>query len=64
MYICLCKGITDSMVRGLEQQNLGSDEIALRLGVDREDCCGKCFRKIASLVAQDPGASAWRRFDP
>lgn len=46
------------MVRGLEQQSLGPDEIALRLGVDREDCCGKCFRKITSLVARDSGAAA------
>ena len=57
MYICLCRGITESMVRGLEQQSLGPDEIASRLGVDGEDCCGKCFRKITFLVAQDSGAA-------
>lgn len=58
MYICLCKGITDSALKGLEQQNLGSDEIASRLGMDGEDCCGKCLRKITSLTWQDASSSS------
>jgi len=58
MYICLCKGVTDKAVKGLEQQNLGPEELACRLGIDKESCCGKCLRNIESLVALASGASA------
>lgn len=52
MYICLCKGITDSHVRNLGRAGVVSPEaLAEELGIDRDDCCGRCVARIADLAA-------------
>ncbi|HLF86239.1 MAG TPA: (2Fe-2S)-binding protein [Nitrospiria bacterium] len=51
MYVCLCKGITDSRVRELADSGLVcQDELASRLGINEEGCCGRCLRDIQSLA--------------
>jgi bacterioferritin-associated ferredoxin len=52
MYICLCKGITDSRVRALGRKGVvSSDALAAELGIDREDCCGRCIAGIENLTS-------------
>ncbi len=52
MYICLCKGITDSHVRSLGRAGIVSPKaLAEELGIDRDDCCGRCVTRIADLAA-------------
>lgn len=52
MYICLCKGITDSRVRALGRNGVvGPEALAAALGIDRDDCCGRCLAGIENLVA-------------
>lgn len=58
MYICLCKGITDSMLTGLKQQGLRSEDLPSRLGLDSGNCCGKCLARIISFASQESGAAA------
>jgi len=53
MYVCLCKGITDSKVH--ELANGGSvchDELASKLGINEDGCCGRCVQDIQSFVAR------------
>ncbi len=51
MYVCLCKGITDSRVRELTDSDLVcQEELASRLGIDEDGCCGRCLRDIQFLV--------------
>lgn len=52
MYICLCKGITDSKVRQLGQACHQCPELlAMELGIDDEECCRRCIRNIRGLMA-------------
>lgn len=52
MYVCLCKGITESMVREMGRASLLSpDTVTRELGIDEDDCCGRCLRHIKELVA-------------
>jgi bacterioferritin-associated ferredoxin len=52
MYICLCKGITESNVRALGRAGLVTPEaVAAALGLDREGCCGRCLQNIGELAA-------------
>ncbi len=57
MYICLCKGITESMVKGLAQKSICPKELAGKLGVDKDGCCGKCLRNIRSIASSASSAS-------
>jgi bacterioferritin-associated ferredoxin len=51
MYICLCKGITDSDVRNLGCAGVVSPgALAKELGIDRDDCCGRCVAGIAKIA--------------
>jgi bacterioferritin-associated ferredoxin len=51
MFICLCKGITESQVREFGRSGVVTpDEIASALGIDDESCCGRCMRNIESFV--------------
>lgn len=51
MYICLCKGVTDSDVRRLGRAGVVSPKaLAAELGIDRDDCCGRCFASILNLA--------------
>lgn len=52
MYVCLCKGITESDVRKVGRGGvLPTDLLAAMLGIDEESCCGRCARNIQELVA-------------
>jgi bacterioferritin-associated ferredoxin len=51
MFICLCRGITELMVKGLAQRSICPEELAGKLGVDRDGCCGKCLRNIRSIAS-------------
>lgn len=56
MYVCLCKGLTESDVRKvivteqLAEKN-ETDRLAQRLGLDDDDCCGRCVKNIRQLMA-------------
>lgn len=51
MYVCLCKGITESRVRELGQQCEGCPELlATALGIDDDACCRRCIRNIRGLI--------------
>jgi bacterioferritin-associated ferredoxin len=59
MYICLCKGITDSQVRNLGREGIvGSEALAAKLGIDRDDCCGRCVRRLADFLSLAQGGRA------
>lgn len=56
MYVCLCKGLTESDIRRIGQSIPVSSEclqeqLLERLGLDDEECCGRCTRNIHELVA-------------
>ena len=52
MYICLCKGISESQIRELGRAGICSaDALAATLGLEEEGVCGRCLRKIEALVA-------------
>ena len=56
MYICLCKGIRESDVRDLGRAGvLCPESLTAALGMDQEDCCGRCARNIEELVALAAG---------
>ncbi len=51
MYVCLCKGITESKVREVGPQCAGCPELlAATLGIDDEACCRRCIRNIRGLI--------------
>ncbi len=52
MYICLCKGIKESDVCELGRAGLVCpDALTSALGLDQEDCCGRCVKGIQDLAA-------------
>jgi bacterioferritin-associated ferredoxin len=52
VYICLCRGIKETDVRELGRAGVVCPEaLTTALGVDQEDCCGRCARNIEELVA-------------
>jgi bacterioferritin-associated ferredoxin len=52
VYICLCKGINESHVRELGKAGICSaDALALALGLEEEEVCGRCIQNIKALVA-------------
>jgi bacterioferritin-associated ferredoxin len=52
MYICLCKGLTESDVRKVAMETaLNPEALIQRLGLDETDCCGRCARNIESFAA-------------
>jgi bacterioferritin-associated ferredoxin len=51
MYLCLCKGITESHLQECGRTGCTSAQaLACRLGIDAEDCCGRCLSNIDELV--------------
>jgi len=55
MYVCLCKGLTEADVRQaalLEHaaDRLDADRLAQTLGIDDEECCGRCVKNIRQLA--------------
>ena len=52
MYICLCRGITESKLRELGRQGFTSaDALIEELGLEEADACGFCARHIDEIVA-------------
>jgi bacterioferritin-associated ferredoxin len=52
VYICLCKGISESQVRELGLAGICSaDALAATLGLEEDGVCGRCLRNIEALVA-------------
>jgi bacterioferritin-associated ferredoxin len=52
VYICLCKGISESEVQALGRSGICSaEELALTLGLDEDGSCGRCLQNIEALVA-------------
>ena len=67
MYLCLCKGITESDLKSLARYGMTTAE-ALRpealiatLGLADGDCCGRCVLEIEEFVAVV--AREWVRID-
>ena len=52
MYVCICKGITESDVQGLGQRGITCPRaLASSLGIDDKDnCCGRCIGKVQDFV--------------
>ena len=52
MYVCLCKGITESDVRECGRAGCISPEaLTAVLKIDEDDCCGRCVGHIEEFVA-------------
>lgn len=52
MYVCLCRGITESRVKQLGRDGVACPRaLAKALGIDDPGCCGRCMKKIDRFVA-------------
>jgi len=52
VYICLCKGISESQARQLGLAGICSpDALARALGLEEKDVCGRFLRNIEALTA-------------
>jgi len=61
MYVCLCKGLTESDIqRAAQTCKLDPKSLAERLGLDDEDCCGRCLRNINQLIVTASDCCAHR----
>jgi bacterioferritin-associated ferredoxin len=61
MYLCLCKGITDSDVREAGQAGVVmAGQLKAKFGLKEAGCCGRCskniheFEQIAMSAHQSP----------
>ncbi len=63
MYVCVCKGITESDVEHLGRSGITCpNRLAATLGIDDEDnCCGRCLNHIVELVTIASRAHPRRR---
>ena len=51
MYVCLCKGLTESDVREAGRQGyLTTRQIIAEFGLRDTGCCGRCAKNISELV--------------
>ncbi len=51
MYLCLCKGITDSDVREAGQDGIVmSGHLKAKFGLKEPGCCGRCSKNIHEFV--------------
>ena len=51
MYVCLCKGLTESDVREAGRQGcLTTRQIVAEFGLREHGCCGRCAKNIHELV--------------
>ncbi len=51
MYLCLCKGITDSDVREAGQAGIVMPgQLKARFGLKDAGCCGRCSKDIQEFV--------------
>jgi bacterioferritin-associated ferredoxin len=68
MYLCLCKGLTDSDVREAGQAGIVMPcQLKAKFGLKEAGCCGRCskniheFVQIATSAHQAPSPnSIWR----
>lgn len=52
MYVCLCKGITESDLRAATPAGEAHPQAVIKLlGLDDDDCCGRCVENIDELTA-------------
>ena len=52
MYVCLCKGLTESDVRAAGRQGfLPTRQIVAEFGLRDNGCCGRCAKNIHELVS-------------
>jgi bacterioferritin-associated ferredoxin len=52
MYVCLCKGLTESDVNEVARAGSTTVKALIRgLGLDAEDCCGRCALAADELLA-------------
>ena len=52
MYVCLCKGITDTAIRKLGRSGIvEADELIDVLGLESAECCGRCVKNIVEIAA-------------
>jgi bacterioferritin-associated ferredoxin len=52
MYVCLCKGITESDVKQCGRNGCVTPQaLVCRLGIDADDCCGRCLTNLEEIVA-------------
>ena len=59
MYLCLCKGITDSDVREAGQDGLVMPcQLKAKFGLKEAGCCGRCSKNIHEFV--EIAASAYQ----
>lgn len=62
MYVCLCKGLTESDIRQAAQTcKLDPESLTARLGLEDEDCCGRCVRNINQLITTASNCCASRQ---
>ena len=51
MYICLCRGLTESDIQQVGQAGIVEAERLVEvLGLNDDECCGRCARDIQELV--------------
>jgi len=51
MYLCLCKGITDSDVREAGQAGIVMPcQLKAKFGLKEAGCCGRCLKNIHEFV--------------
>lgn len=51
MYLCLCKGITDSDVREAGRAGLVmACQLKSKFGLKQSGCCGRCAKNIHEFV--------------
>lgn len=51
MYVCLCKGITESEVREAGRAGLVmACQLKAKFGLKEAGCCGRCAKSIHELV--------------
>jgi bacterioferritin-associated ferredoxin len=59
MYVCLCKGLTESDVQEAALNGkVCPDTLKTCLGLDDEDCCGRCAKNIHELVGMATNTSS------
>jgi bacterioferritin-associated ferredoxin len=52
MYVCLCKGITESDVRAAGLSGCSTArQIIAQFGLKEHGCCGRCAKSICELVS-------------
>jgi len=57
MFMCICKGITESHVESLAQSGVTSPEdLIASLGLHDDRCCGRCAREIDRFVVHATSA--------